>query len=261
MKILPFLLASGLLSFAQIASDPFTLSSPAFVKGGAYPVEFTCDGERASPPLAWSHPPAGTRSFAITMHHIPPGAEDKHVYMVIYNLPATTLSLPKNTRGVGAWGINTVNRQPEYTPPCSKGPGAKTYTLTAYALSSEPNLVMNGGPATMDMLLTAIKDKTLATSVVDVVFTRKGTAEEPTSPPSGNNRPGPRLPRELERALESIHMSADQEPKVQAIIQQFGEKQRQLREQLLQQLKTALDAAQYAKVEEAFRQPPGPPRE
>ncbi len=195
------LLGSGFLCAAQT----FTLASPAFTRGGAYPVEFTCDGERASPPLAWSNPPAGTRSFAVTMHHIPEPGE-KHVYLVIYNIPADVKSLAKNAHDIGAWGINTVNGQPEYTPPCSKGPGPKTYTLTVYALSSEAKLTLPGR-VTMDALLEAIKDKTLATSAMDVVYARPGNGGR-----EKGNRSGARKSRELERALTALNLSGDQKP-------------------------------------------------
>jgi hypothetical protein len=176
---------------------------------------------------------------------------------VVYNIPANVKSLGKNTRDVGTWGVNTVNGQPEYTPPCSKGPGAKTYTLTVYALSSEPKLAFPAARVTMDMLLEAIHDKTLATATLDVVYARQGN--QGSSAPTAGNRPGPRLPPELERALAGLKLSGDQDQKVQAIIQQYGEKQRQLREELLKQLRTALDAGHYAQVEGTSRQPP--PRE
>jgi phosphatidylethanolamine-binding protein (PEBP) family uncharacterized protein len=233
----------AVLCTAQFAPNNFSVSSPAVGKGGVLQAEFTCDGERASPPLAWSNPPAGTRFFAVTMHHIP-GPGDKHVYLVVYNIPGNITSLPKNAKGIGSWGINTVNGQPEYTPPCSKGPGAKTYTLTVYALSSEARLENR---VTMDALLAAIKDKTLATAAIDVTYSRTGTAA------------GPRLPQELERALSSLNLSDEQKQKVQGMVQQYGDKQRQLREELLQQLKTTLDPGQYAKVEAAMQQPTPPP--
>lgn len=237
-----------LVSAAGLASaTDFALSSPAIPPSGAYPTEFTCDGESASPPLAWSNAPAGTRSFAVTMHHIP-GPRDKHVYLVVYNLPANVTSLGKNARGIGAWGVNTVNGRPEYTPPCSKGPGAKTYTMTVYALSSEPTLALSGR-VTMDMLLDAIKDKTLATATLDVSYAR-----------SGNAQSGPRPPQELERAIAGLDLTTDQKQKIQALVQQYGDKQRRLREELLTQHKAALSAEQYAKVEEAMRQPPPRPR-
>lgn len=240
--LLSLLAAAGLASGAG-----FTLRSPAVPASGVYPAEFTCDGESASPPLEWSNAPAGTRSFALTMHHIP-GPGDKHVYLVIYNLPANVTTLGKNAHGIGAWGVNTVNGRPEYTPPCSKGPGAKTYTMTVYALSSEPALALSGR-VTMDMLLDAIKDKTLAMATLDVSYARTGNAQS-----------GPRPPQELERAIATLDLTTDQKQKLQALIQQYGDKQRKLREELLSQLKATLSPEQYAQVEEAMRQPPPRPR-
>ncbi|MBS0196159.1 MAG: YHYH protein [Planctomycetes bacterium] len=158
----------------QPAANGLELTSPAVGADGKLPAEFTCDGASLSPPLVWNKAPAETKSFAITMHHIPgpsrPNdrgvAEDKHVYLVLYNIPASTLRLEKGATTVGVRGINTVNRRTEYAPPCSKGPGAKTYTLTVYALSSEPAITIPSNQVTMDVLLSAIKDRTLATSTL-----------------------------------------------------------------------------------------------
>jgi Raf kinase inhibitor-like YbhB/YbcL family protein len=202
---------------APLCAAPFTVTSPAFAPGGTLPAEFTCDGERASPPLQWSNAPAGTRSFAVTMHHVP-GPGDRHVYLVIYNIPATVTSLAKNSRTAGSWGVNTVNGQAEYTPPCSQGPGPKTYTLTVYALSAEAKL---SGTVTMEALLNAIQDKTLATAAIDVTYSRAG--RDGGQP----RRPGPRLPAEMDGALAGLTLTPDQKEAVQAIVQQFGEKQRQ----------------------------------
>jgi hypothetical protein len=120
------------------------------------------------------------------MHHIPGPtrdgvhAEDKHVYLVLYNIPATATSLDKalkkasgGAESTWGWGVNTVNRRAEYAPPCSKGPGDKRYTLTVYALSKELAITpadRNG--ATMDELLTAMKDSTLGTATLDVTYAR-----------------------------------------------------------------------------------------
>ncbi|MFZ4574411.1 MAG: YHYH protein [Phycisphaerales bacterium] len=161
------------------ASD-FTLTSSAVGADGKLPAEFTCDGASISPPLAWAKAPEGTKSFAVTMHHIPgpprPGdkaGEDKHVYLVLYNIPAETLSLDKGDAKVGIRGINTVNRRAEYAPPCSKGPGDKKYTLTVYALSKEPTITpADKRGATMDELLAAIKETTLGTATLDVTYAR-----------------------------------------------------------------------------------------
>jgi phosphatidylethanolamine-binding protein (PEBP) family uncharacterized protein len=55
----------------------FILSSPEVVEGGALPAEYTCDGASATLPLVWSGAPAGTRSFAVIMHHVA-GPGDTH---------------------------------------------------------------------------------------------------------------------------------------------------------------------------------------
>ncbi len=208
LGVLSLTLATSRLEAQAPNANAFKLSSPAFTDGGTLPDKYTCDGKRASPPLAWSNPPAGTKFFAITMHHIP-GPGDKHVYLVIYNIPSAILSLPENGKDTGIFGINTVNGQQEYTPPCSKGPGPKLYTMTVYALSSEAKLAVPANAVTMDLLLAAIKDKTLATAVMSVTYDRTGktpnqTGGGPGQPPADG--PGPRIPRELETVLASLSL-------------------------------------------------------
>jgi phosphatidylethanolamine-binding protein (PEBP) family uncharacterized protein len=168
---------------SKAGSTGLKLSSPVVGADSRLPAEFTCDGAGISPPLLWASPPAGTQSFAITMHHIPgpprPGdrpGEDKHVYLVAYNIPASTLALEKGKPRPGVLGVNTVNRRAEYAPPCSQGPGPKLYTITVYALSVPPTLKPEQersapGP-TMDALLAAIKDHTIDSATLDVVYER-----------------------------------------------------------------------------------------
>lgn len=148
----------------------FTLTSSVMENGGDLPVTFTCEGESISPPLAWDNPPDGTVSYALAMHHVP-GPGDTHWYWVVYDIPADTLSLEAGATGVGTYGINSVNGQQEYAPPCSQGPGEKLYTLTVYALSGVPDLP---APDTVDRdtLLAAIADITLASASMDVTFER-----------------------------------------------------------------------------------------
>jgi Raf kinase inhibitor-like YbhB/YbcL family protein len=94
------------------------LRSSAFVDQGEIPQTYTCDGEDHSPPLAWSEPPAGTKSLALIVDD--PDAPDpkapKRVYVhwVLYNIPADSRGLaeaiqpgylPKGTlEGLNDWG-------------------------------------------------------------------------------------------------------------------------------------------------------------
>lgn len=145
--------------------------SSAFVDNGLYPKLYTCDGSSLSPPISWKTPPAGTQSYAITMHHIPTTG-DKHVYLLLYNIPASLLEIPQAVSGIGVFGQNTVNNQAAYTPPCSQGPGSKTYIITVYALSKTPVFTVPASAVTMDVLLSAISTTTLNTSTLTVNYTR-----------------------------------------------------------------------------------------
>jgi Raf kinase inhibitor-like YbhB/YbcL family protein len=77
----------------------FSLRSPSFAPQGAIPAKHTCEGGDASPALAWSDAPAGTRSFALIVDD--PDAPDPRapkttwVHWVLYNLPAATTALPE----------------------------------------------------------------------------------------------------------------------------------------------------------------------
>lgn len=158
-------------ALTPVADGSFVLTSSAVTEGGALPAEFTCDGASATLPLAWQGAPEGTTSFAVIMHHIP-GPGDSHWYWVLYNIPADVTSLPKNVTGVGTLGNNSVNEQTVYAPPCSKGPGEKVYTYTVYALSAPPKLSVAPAAVTRDVLLAAIKDRTLASAALNVTYTR-----------------------------------------------------------------------------------------
>lgn len=138
--------------------------------GGVLPATFTCDGASTSPPLAWSGAPAGTVGYAVVMHHVP-GTGDTHWYWVLYDLPATIDHIDAGRTPTAKVGTNSVNNQLAYAPPCSKGPGEKTYTLTAYALSGQPKLA-NPSAASRETLLTTLDGLILAQAHLDVTYTR-----------------------------------------------------------------------------------------
>jgi phosphatidylethanolamine-binding protein (PEBP) family uncharacterized protein len=154
-----------------VLKDGFVLRSAQVSEGGMLPKEFTCDGASATLPLEWSGAPNGTASFALVMHHVP-GPGDTHWYWVLYDIPASTHALSKNAKDAGVFGNNSVNERTEYAPPCSKGPGAKTYTYTLYALSAKPEISLPANKVTRAVLLDAIKDRTLARAELNVIYSR-----------------------------------------------------------------------------------------
>lgn len=112
----------------------FALLSSEIGDDNMLPSRYTCDGEGIILPLEWENPPGDVQSFTLIMSHEAP--EDIHCYWILYNIPADVIELLGNVSGIGNLGTNTVNGLCEYAPPCSQGPGEKTYIFTLYALSS-----------------------------------------------------------------------------------------------------------------------------
>ena len=156
-----------------VGGSDFVLTSPTMVDGGTLPVQYTCDGDSSSPPLAWRGAPAGTVGYAVAMHHVP-GPGDTHWYWVLYDIAPTVdhLDAAAVPSGVKV-GTNSVNANTEYAPPCSKGPGAKVYTFTVYALSAVPDLP-DPTLVTRDVMLAAIRGTVLAAAHIDVTYDRTG---------------------------------------------------------------------------------------
>jgi len=178
-------LASVILALTSSAADTFVLRSPEVVDGGMLPKNYTGDGTASTLPLEWSGAPAGTKEYALIMHHIAP--DGIKWYWILYNIPANVHSLPKNVKGIGTLGGNSVNNRGGYAPPHSKGPGPKTYILTLYALSSPPEITVPPLKVSREVLLSAMKDKIRASAELNVVYSRPpGT----TDGPGEDRRPG-----------------------------------------------------------------------
>lgn len=169
--------AKGSVSVADV-NKGFVLRSPVVAEGGTLPKEYTGDGESATLPLEWSGAPEGTRSFVVIMHHVDPQGKIKW-YWTLYNIPPDTRSLPKNVKGVGIPGNNSVNGRVGYAPPHSKGPGAKTYVYTVYALSAPLTLAVQPTEVSREVLLNDMKNHILGSAEMKVVYTRNvGTGVE-----------------------------------------------------------------------------------
>jgi phosphatidylethanolamine-binding protein (PEBP) family uncharacterized protein len=163
--------ATSIAATASTRGD-FTLASPDVVEGGSLPAEYTCDGAANTLALSWSNAPEGTKSYAVIMHHIA-NPTDIHWYWIVYDIPANITSFSKNMTGIGTLGTNSVNDKQAYTPPCSKGPGPKTYTYTVYALSAWPKFSVPANKVTRAVLLEAIRDIILANAEFHVTYARK----------------------------------------------------------------------------------------
>ncbi len=88
----------------QLAGDilggqgTISVDSPAFPDGGDIPLRYTGYGENISPPLSWSEPPEGTRSFAITEEDPDAASEKPFVHCSSPTFPPMCRSFAKASR-------------------------------------------------------------------------------------------------------------------------------------------------------------------
>jgi Raf kinase inhibitor-like YbhB/YbcL family protein len=159
-------------------AGPMTLTSTAFEDGAKLPAIHTCDGEGAkkevSPPLAWTPGPEGTSSYAIVFTDATNGL----VHSAIYDIPATTTSLPEGIEGkyepsvpAGAKQSLNYKKASGYAGPCPPD-GEHEYVFTLYALNVE-TLAGLTKDSTASAVEKAALEQDLATSKLTTKYTRK----------------------------------------------------------------------------------------
>ena len=102
IAVISIAIAASLLIFptenasalAGVPAMAFTISSSAFSSGGSIPKKFTCDGPDVSPELAWTEPPAGTKSFSLLADD-PDAPVGIWNHWTAWNLSVTLRGLPE----------------------------------------------------------------------------------------------------------------------------------------------------------------------
>lgn len=86
---------------------------------------------------------------------------------------------------------------------------------------------------------------------------RQAPAAEPDRPtPSDHRPPGP---GRMQRAIDEMNLTDGQKQKIEPIVQAYRQKEQQVREEFLKQMKDALTPPQYVTLEKSMRRPPGTP--
>ena len=152
----------------------FMLKSDAFTDGTVLPAQFTCDGEDQSPPLSWSEPPNGTKSFALIVDD-PDAPSGTFRHWAAFNIPAATRGLPvgagNETAGDIAQAENDFGR-PGYGGACPpSGHGTHHYRFKLFALDTEKlDLPPN---ASIDQVEAAASEHQLGRAELTGTYERK----------------------------------------------------------------------------------------
>ena len=166
-------IAIAMAAPAAAAAEPFTLTSSAFSDGGMVPTKYAglhpdrqppCGGENISPPLAWSNPPAGTKSFAIVMQDPDGGRGSGSNHWVAYDIPPGKTSLKEGEASASPkeWvgGKNSVGWDHYFGPCGPKGDAPHHYVITIIATDLEPGKLKPG--LTREELLQQLRGHGLA---------------------------------------------------------------------------------------------------
>jgi Raf kinase inhibitor-like YbhB/YbcL family protein len=145
------------------ADQNLEITSPAFAHEDTIPIQFTCDGEDVSPPLAWSGAPVETKAYVLICEDpdAPGGTWD---HWILYNIPAEVTALPagqeadsvlfgKVARGLNSW------KSTAYGGPCPPPGEPHHYHFRLFALYAPLDLP-NG--AAKDSVLAAMQPLVVA---------------------------------------------------------------------------------------------------
>jgi Raf kinase inhibitor-like YbhB/YbcL family protein len=150
----------------------FTLTSSAFANGQSIPAKYSCVGTEISPPLEWSEPPAGTKSFALIMDD-PDAPMGTWVHWVLFNIPISAHGWPENTPKDaelvnGAMQGTNSGGGIGYSGPCPPF-GTHRYFIRLYALDTMLN---PGVGANRDELLKSMEGHILVQAELMGTFSK-----------------------------------------------------------------------------------------
>jgi hypothetical protein len=149
----------------------FTLTSPAFGDGEPIPVDYTCDGEGISPPLAWSGPPGRPAAYALIEEDPDAGGFD---HWVLLNIPGEWSEIAEGASGTfPSDPIEGANDAGEvgYVGSCPPS-GTHRYVFTLYALSEAVPADVEPSRLTADSLRELIEGLVLEEAVLTGTYGR-----------------------------------------------------------------------------------------
>ncbi len=165
--------AAGKLSLTSADVKPNGTLGAAQVFNG-----MGCTGENQSPQLAWRDPPAGTKSYVVTVYDPDAPTGSGWWHWVVYDIPASATELPRGAGGgqgqlpEGAQQGKTDFGKPGYGGACPP-PGDKPhrYVFTVYALKVDKLEVPPDASPAMIGFMT--KANALASASLTAHYARK----------------------------------------------------------------------------------------
>ncbi|MXO85929.1 YbhB/YbcL family Raf kinase inhibitor-like protein [Altererythrobacter aurantiacus] len=156
---------------ATIGAGGFRLSSPAFTDGGVLDPRFTADAQApVSPPLAWTEPPAGTRSLVLLVEDPEVPSMEPFVHCLGMGMPAREGALAEGELPP-VMGLNSYQKAEWLPPDPPTGHGSHDYVFQLYALDiASPFAADAGRSAALD----AMDGHVVGTAILLGTYSRGG---------------------------------------------------------------------------------------
>ena len=143
--------AAAHADFADVPST-ITVTSDAFADGGAIPARYTEDGERTSPPIAWTGVPAGAACVVVLVEDVDSPSINPLVHLIAWNLPPRDGALPEDAiagatseGGRLELGRNSFQSEGWLPPDPPTGHGVHRYLFQVYAVDAVPDVSSSPG--------------------------------------------------------------------------------------------------------------------
>jgi Raf kinase inhibitor-like YbhB/YbcL family protein len=174
-------LRNGLVALALVAGGAPALAfeiSSSSVSDGKWDNKYIadkiagCDGGNLSPALAWEDPPAGTKSFGLTLFDPDAPGGSGFWHWQAWNIPANISGFGEGKVSSGVvQGKGDIGRT-GYLGPCPPpGSGVHHYTFTLYALKVD-KLALNPATSSGTSIRDALDGKAIAKATVVYAYGR-----------------------------------------------------------------------------------------
>jgi Raf kinase inhibitor-like YbhB/YbcL family protein len=148
------------------APRQLTVTSPDFPAGGAIPVRFSCDGDKARPALRFGGVPSGAAELALVV--VDPDAGG-FVHWTVYGLRASTRSLVGSALPAGAREGENSSGDRGWTAPCPPK-GTHRYEFRLYWLKRVSGLDAGAKP---DAVADAVRERAGGSGLLVGRYTRR----------------------------------------------------------------------------------------
>lgn len=146
------------------APESITVQSAAFSDGAAIPPEHTEDGDKSSPPLAYSNLPEGVAEVVLVVEDADSPTPAPIVHLLAYGLPTADHAwapgaFTGGTGEVAGLGYNSFRKLGWLAPDPPTGHGEHRYVVQVYALGRASGLT---GDVEKKAVVAALKNNVLA---------------------------------------------------------------------------------------------------